>query len=110
MKLIKIIKKTGDFDKVFKKGKTVYGKSLKIFYLPYKELKFGFSVSKKHGKAVIRNRIKRLLRAAARSAFKDFDKEFLIVFLPRVQEKYSFSDYLKDMERIRKGFSDGDNK
>ena len=65
-------------------------------------LKIGFSVSKKHGKAVQRNRIKRLLRASAREVFKGLNSSHYIVFMPKVQQNYSFKEYLKDMAYLVK--------
>ena len=59
-------------------------------------------MSKKHGKAVQRNRIKRLLRASAREVFKDIKNSHYIVFMPKVQQNYSFKEYLKDMEYLVK--------
>ena len=37
-----------------------------ILYSPAKETRIGISVGKKHGNSVVRNRVKRLLRAAVR--------------------------------------------
>ena len=65
------LKRKSDFDKLFSKGKKVYSRSLTMLYFPSEDFKIGYSVSKKHGNAVKRNRIKRLLRASAREAFKD---------------------------------------
>ena len=56
------LKRSVDFDKVFKKGKRAFSNSLTLVYFKTESLKAGFAVSKKHGKSVKRNRIKRLLR------------------------------------------------
>lgn len=96
------LKKQSDFDKLFQKGKRAYAKSLMMLYSKSNYLKIGYSLSKKHGKAVKRNKIKRLLRAAAREVFKDFNVSYNIVFLPKVQEEYSFKEYVKDMAYLIK--------
>ena len=96
------LKRTSDFDKLFKKGKKVYAKSLMMLYFPSDCLKIGFSVSKKHGKATKRNRIKRLLRAATREVFKDSDCKIYAVFVPRVKEEYSYKEYVGDIAYIKK--------
>ena len=94
------LKKKADFDKVFKKGKKVYGKSLLMLYLPSNTLKIGITVSKKHGKAVVRNRIKRLLRAAIRQVVPDLKGNNFIVFLPKVKDNYDYHEYLEDVLRL----------
>ena len=63
-----------------------------MLYTKANDFKVGYSLSKKHGKAVKRNRIKRLLRASTREVFKDLDIKYHVVFLPRVQDEYSFKD------------------
>ena len=68
-----------------------------MLYSKSNNLKIGYSLSKKHGKAVRRNKIKRLLRAATREVFKDLNISYNVVFLPKVQEEYSFKEYVKDM-------------
>ena len=58
------MKTNGQFQFVYKRGKSVHARSLVLFYLPKKgEKNVGFTASKKVGNAVVRNRSKRRLRA-----------------------------------------------
>ena len=68
-----------------------------MLYIRSDQLKIGYYVSKKHGHAVVRNRIKRLLRAAAREVFKDYEAPLYIVFMPKKSDEYSYDEFLKDM-------------
>ena len=98
--MIKTLKRQIDFDRVFKRGTKYYGKTLSVIVLKSDELKIGYAVSKKHGKAVVRNRIKRLLRAAVRNVFGEFKGKNYIIILPKVKEEYVFSEYLEDITKI----------
>ena len=73
-----------------------------MLYTKSKSFKIGYSLSKKHGKAVRRNKIKRLLRSASREVFKDLNISYHIVILPKVQEEYSFKEYVKDIAYLVK--------
>ncbi len=50
------------FQAVYRRGKRQGGRFLVLTYLKARELKVGFSVSSKVGNAVVRNRIRRMLR------------------------------------------------
>lgn len=108
------LKKSSDFDKVFKKGKRVYSKSLMIVYISAKETKIGLSIGKKNGGAVVRNRIKRLLRAVFRGCANDFVGCYHIVVVPRTSDEYSFARFDQDIryclskEKILKVATDND--
>jgi ribonuclease P protein component len=103
-KLDKRLKKQKDFDLVFRKGKRIHAKSLTLLYLESDCLKFGISLSKKHGKAVVRNRIKRLIRAAFKSYIKNISKSFYIIILPRISDDYNYNNFDKDiLYSLKKG-------
>jgi len=76
-----------DFQKVFHHGRSFANRYLVLYYLPNRQsehFRVGFSVSKKVGKAVVRNRVKRLLREAFRLE-KDGVKEpidFVVIARP----------------------------
>ncbi|MBR2614733.1 MAG: ribonuclease P protein component [Clostridia bacterium] len=96
------LKRTKDFDLVFRKGKKLYSNSLTLVYIKSEELKVGFAVGKKHGKAVQRNRIKRLLRESFRSLLPNFKQNFFFVFLPKVNKDYFLDTFKRDMEYLLK--------
>lgn len=62
------LRRTGEFKKVYSRGRSYVHPSLVLYVLKTNgtDLRIGFSVSKKLGGAVVRNRIKRQLREAGR--------------------------------------------
>ena len=102
------LKKEKDFNLVFNKGKRLFSKCLTVIYFPSNALKAGFAVSKKHGKSVQRNRIKRLLRESFRSFTPSFRQNFFFVFIPKVSDDYTLKQFKESMEYLFKkgGFID----
>ena len=73
MKRLQRLLNPKDFRRLYSQGEVVKNDLLVLHYLA-NELevgRVGFSVSKKLGKAVVRNRVKRRLREAIRSAADD---------------------------------------
>jgi len=79
------LKRNKDFRYVYRTGKSVGSKNLVLVYRLRKtpNIKIGFSVSKKVGKSVVRNKIRRRMKEAMRSLLPDTDKKVLMILIAR---------------------------
>ena len=88
------LKKNGDFQRVYKNGKSYANKYLVMYILKQDTQKnrIGISVSKKVGNSVVRHRITRLIRESYRLNEKEFDDglDVVIVARPGAKEKTFF--------------------
>ena len=77
----------------------MYSKTLTLIYVKSADFKMGISLGKKHGKANVRNRIKRLLKAAFTDILKNnsLKNGYHIVLLPKISETYSYKDFSRDI-------------
>ncbi len=81
------LKKKKDFKKVYKYGKSSANKILVLYLLKNNDIntKIGISVSKKVGNAVIRNKIKRVIREICRNNIGNLKKGYNLVFIARIK-------------------------
>ena len=96
------LKREKDFNLLFKKGKRIYSADLTLIYLEADSLKAGYAVSKKHGKSVVRNKIKRILRESFRSFTPFIRQNFFFVFIPKVKDNGDYSGLRKSVEYLLK--------
>ena len=96
------LKKQADFQRLFQKGKRAFSPSLTIVYRPSDKMTMGISVGKRHGKSVVRNRIKRLLREAFRSAAPQMAGVYNVVLIPKVSEEYAYNTFEQHLRWIIK--------
>lgn len=82
------LKRKSDIQLLFNKGKSVANPYL-VIYIRKREHKgeprIAFAVSKKLGNAVVRNRIKRLLREGVRPYVTEIDSRYDIIFVARAK-------------------------
>jgi len=97
------LKKNKSFRYVYRRGKTIVHDGLSICYVMKKTpgLNVGFSVSKKIGNAVVRNRVKRRLKEAFSQYLDDLKPNTLMIIVarPGIQES-DFAGVRKNVERI----------
>ncbi|HCF51023.1 MAG TPA: ribonuclease P protein component [Syntrophomonas sp.] len=94
------IKQGRDFHNIYKSGHRVSGRYILLFFRPGagESSRVGFVVSKKVGKAVIRNRAKRRLRALWREIMPGLKQPFDVVINARPSIKESSCEELhKDL-------------
>lgn len=96
------IKKNKEFQKIFEKGKRGFSAHLTILYLTSDQMKMGICVTKKHGKSVQRNRIKRLIREIFRQHQEEIKENYSYVILPKVAEEYDYKTLERDFIYIIK--------
>ena len=97
MKYVRL-KKNTDFQKLFRKGKRVYSRYLTVIYRPAEEKTvMGIALSKKHGKAVMRNRIKRIIRAAFSNNIEGLKDCYSLIIMPKICEEYSYNEIEKSL-------------
>jgi len=101
------LKASKEFQKVINKGVWYGGELISIYIMPNKE-KFNFlglAIGKKVGKAVKRNRVKRVVRAAYLEMEENIKKGFNIIIVWRAKAKFeelTFKCIRRDLERAFK--------
>lgn len=107
------LKKNEEFQKIYKSGRSYATKGI-VLYIDNNEddqIKIGFSVSKKIGKAHTRNLIKRRMRACMEKNINHTEKSRNFIFLARKPiVEFSYSQIERDMIYLLKksgGWNEG---
>tara|TARA_Y100000758_G_scaffold260960_1_gene199074 strand:- start:335 stop:733 length:399 start_codon:yes stop_codon:yes gene_type:complete len=106
---IERIQTSNEFEKVKRYGKRHRADCLRINYLPTDRefSRLGLVVSRRHGNAVARNRIKRLMREAFRHAKNDLPGIYDIVLLP-AGEPCELDEYLVTLRNFAAELTPGE--
>ena len=98
------LQKNRAFQYVYRKGHSVACRNLVMLAAPGRELKVGFSVSKKVGKAVIRNKVKRQrrLRECFRPYLGDVKTGLYVIVARPAAAEAAFGTLQKDVRYLLK--------
>lgn len=99
------INRNGQFLRIYKKGSSLAGKYLVLYYRKNRKKGngLGITVTKKIGKAVVRNRIRRLVKENYRLMEESIDMGYDIIFVARMKARYAdFYTIQKAMEQLLK--------
>lgn len=79
------LKKNMEFRRVYQRGKSTANRNLVLYYLPNNgtELRMGITVSKKVGKSVVRNLVKRRIRESLRELEPLMPQGYDLVWIAR---------------------------
>ena len=104
MKSIYRLKKNYQYNYVYKHAKSVGDRNFLILYCAsnMQASKVGFSVSKKYGGAVERNRIRRQMKAVMSTLMPQVKSGFNLVVIPRKSEPYLHEDIVSSLTKLLK--------
>ncbi|MDD7543285.1 MAG: ribonuclease P protein component [Peptoniphilaceae bacterium] len=94
------LRRNEDFTRVYRQGRASYNRDFKVVFRQNRKdhNRYGFSLSKKFGKAHERNRTKRQLREIVRLNQEIFPSGYDIVILPK--ESVKIQDYHRLSESL----------
>ena len=91
--------KHGSFGFVYRKGENKASAMFSLFYVKSTSLKVGFSVSNKLGKATVRNKIKRRMRAVIKELMP-LPKYQIVLVAKQPSSEASFWEMRSDIIRL----------
>lgn len=96
------LKKNYQYNYVYKHAQSVADKNFVVLYCKSNKTQsqVGFSVSKKYGHAVCRNRIRRQMKAAVSAVMPRVKNGFNVVMVPRRSRPYRFEEIVESTEKL----------
>jgi len=103
--LVETLKKNREFKQVYSYGKSIASSYLVLYWYPNDGAKnrYGFSISKKIGKAVVRNKLKRRLKEIIRHKENKVKTGYDIIIIARKHvNRLEFQRLRKDLIKLYK--------
>jgi ribonuclease P protein component len=96
------VKKSSDFEAIFKAKNSFANRAFIVYELENSQDHFrvGLSVSKKLGHAVVRNRIKRLIRAVLKDLKSDLTEKDFVVIARKGVENFNYAQVQKNLVHV----------
>ncbi len=96
------LKKNYQYNYVYKHAQSVADRNFVLLYCKSNknQSQVGFSVSKKYGHAVCRNRIRRQMKAAVSAVMPRVKNGFNVVLVPRKNKPYRFEEIVESTEKL----------
>ena len=94
------LKKNAQFQTVYRRGRSLANQHLALLYLRRPELKIGISVSKKVGKAHVRNRVKRRIRECVRPLLPRLKKGHYVIVARSAAGQDDFSTLSRALDQL----------
>ena len=91
------LQKNKQFQYVYRRGKNTATRHLVLLYVRNRQLKVGFSVSKKVGNAVIRNQTKRRLRECIRPLLENLKPGYYVVVARNSAATATYQELKRDL-------------
>lgn len=97
------LRKRKHFNYIYKNGESRFSSVLQMVFIKnkIKPFKVGFSVSKKIGKSVVRNKVKRRLREIVRAYTNNINQNYNYIFVAKkgIEEK-SFEELKQEVKNL----------
>lgn len=98
------LKNKNEFKRTYNYGKSVANSFIVLYYIKNEKIddsKAAFAVGKRIGKAVVRNRIKRIMREAYKKNMSLVKKNYYIIFIARAKIKgISYNNVERNMSAL----------
>lgn len=96
------LRRPEDFQLVYDRKQSAADGTLIVYVRPngLTHHRLGLSVSRKFGSAVVRNRLRRLLREAFRLHKQEIPPGFDLVLIPRLQPEYQLTDLESSLVKL----------
>jgi ribonuclease P protein component len=96
------VKKKTDFNKIFSAKRSTANKKFVVYQLPSETAHFraAISVSKKMGNAVVRNRIKRLVRHSLMTLSQNLSPTDFVIVCRKGVENLTFDEVQKNLTHV----------